>query len=177
MAAPPAASSVPANPTARPRRRDPVMAIAAFKLFHSVLLLAVALSLHHLVHDGVEWTLRHWAAAIRVDPHDRWVERGVAFVTRQPAKRLEAVGLGLAAYALLYVVEGVGLLLRKRWAEWLTVVTTGLLLPLEVREVAHRPGVLRIVILIANALIVVYLIVRIRRDRATDRQRFVADAD
>ena len=59
----------------------------------------------------------------------------------------------------------------------MTVVTTGLLLPLEVREVAHRPGVLRIAILIANSLIVVYLIVRLRRECATHRQPFVTDAD
>jgi len=153
------------------------MGIAAFKLFHAVLLLAVALGVHHLLHGGVEWTLRHWAHAVRVDPRDRWVERAVAAVTRVPARRLEAVSLGLAVYALLYVVEGVGLLLRKHWAKWMTVVTTGLLLPLEIREVVHHPGPLRIAILVANALIVIYLVVRIRRDRATHRQPFAADAD
>jgi uncharacterized membrane protein (DUF2068 family) len=142
------------------------MGIAVFKLFHATLMLAVALGVGHLLHRDVAETLRHWAHAVRVDPHDRWVERAVAVVTRQPAKRLEAVGLGLAAYALLYYVEGIGLLLRKHWAEWMTVVTTGLLLPLEIREVVHRPGPLRIAILIANALIVIYLIVRIRSDRA-----------
>ena len=174
MTASPAASTVGIP---RPRRGDPLMGIAAFKLFHAMLLLAVALGVLHLLHGDVESTLRHWAQAVRVDPHDRWVERAVAAVTRIPAKRLEAVSLGLMVYALLYVVEGVGLLLRKHWAEWLTVVTTGLLLPLEVREVVHRPGPLRIAILVANALIVVYLIVRLRRDRATHRQAFAADAD
>src|SRR3954452_10709750 len=160
----PATASAPAF-AARPRRRDPVMAIAVFKLFHATLLIAVALGVHHLLHRDVADTLRHWAAAMRVDPHDRWVERVVGTVTRTPVKRLEAIGLGLGLYAMIYVVEGVGLLLRKRWAEWLTVVSTGLLLPLEVREVAKRPTALRIAILVANALIVVYLIVRLRRER------------
>jgi uncharacterized membrane protein (DUF2068 family) len=146
-------------------RRDPVLAIAAFKLFHAVLLFAVALGVHHLLHRDAAETLRHWAAALRVDPHEHGVERVLAAVTRLPARRLEAVGLGLAAYGMVYVVEGVGLLLRKRWAEWLTVVSTALLLPLEVRELVVRPGVLRAAILVANALIVVYLIVRLRRDR------------
>ena len=43
----------------------------------------------------------------------------------------------------LFVVEGIGLLLHKRWAEYFTVITTGLLMPIEIYELVHRPTILR----------------------------------
>ena len=84
---------------------------------------------------------------------------------------VEEISLGLVAYALLFAVEGVGLLARRRWAEWMTVVTTALLLPLELREVIRRPDALRVVLLAANACVVVYLTARLTRRRKDDSNR------
>ena len=53
-----------------------------------------------------------------------------------------------------------GLLLRQR-AEYLTVIATGLLLPLEVYEIARRPNALRVAVLLANLAILAYLIVKL----------------
>jgi hypothetical protein len=47
------------------------------------------------------------------------------------------------ADGLLEIVEGVGLWLRKRWAEWLTVIATSLLVPFEIYELIHRPSPLK----------------------------------
>ena len=43
--------------------------------------------------------------------------------------------MGTFLYALLYLVEGIGLLLKKHWAEYFTVVATGLFIPVEIWEV------------------------------------------
>jgi uncharacterized membrane protein (DUF2068 family) len=63
------------------------------------------------------------------------------------------------------LTEGVGLALRKRWAEYLTIVSTASLLPLEVYEIAKRPDAARIVVLLANIAIVAYLVIEVRRTR------------
>jgi uncharacterized membrane protein (DUF2068 family) len=60
-------------------------------------------------------------------------------------------------------VEGGGLFLRKRWAEWLTVVATTLLIPLELYELVRRPSALKGAGLIVNILIVLYLVRVVRR--------------
>ena len=109
-------------------RRDPIFLIAAFKLFHSVLLLALALGVHHLLRKDVAETVRRWAMALRADPHDRIVEAIVGRVGGLSHEKMEAIGLALGLYAALFAVEGVGLFLRKHWAEWMTVATTALLL-------------------------------------------------
>jgi uncharacterized membrane protein (DUF2068 family) len=151
--------------------RDPIYLVAALKLFHTVVLLAVAAGVHHLLAHDAAQTVRRWAVALRADPHDRWVEAVVGRVSGLSHARLEEISLGLVVYALLFAVEGVGLLARRRWAEWLTVVTTALLLPLELREVARRPDAARLVALAVNACVVVYLIARLRGRRKDESNR------
>jgi uncharacterized membrane protein (DUF2068 family) len=67
------------------------------------------------------------------------------------------LGLVLIAYALVEGAEGVGLALRRRWAEYLIVFATGLLIPYEVWEVVHKVTVFRVGGLILNVAIVAYL--------------------
>jgi uncharacterized membrane protein (DUF2068 family) len=66
------------------------------------------------------------------------------------------------AYMLLEAIEAVGLWKEKRWAEYLTVIATASLLPLEVYELAERVTVLRIGALVVNLAILIYLVVRKR---------------
>jgi uncharacterized membrane protein (DUF2068 family) len=71
---------------------------------------------------------------------------------------LHIVGAVAAAYALLEGAEAVGLWLQRRWAEYLTLIATALLLPVEVYELAHKLSPLKIVALVVNLAIVVYLL-------------------
>lgn len=68
------------------------------------------------------------------------------------------IGLVLAGYALLEGVEAVGLWLGKRWAEYLTFLATTLLLIPEVRELTGHitPG--KIITLVINLAVVIYLL-------------------
>ena len=52
--------------------------------------------------------------------------------------QITLIGAGAIAYGLLEVVEGVGRWLRKRWAEWLTVIATSLLVPFEIYELIQK---------------------------------------
>jgi uncharacterized membrane protein (DUF2068 family) len=71
---------------------------------------------------------------------------------------LHAVALAAAGYAVLEGVEAVGLWFAKRWAEYLTFLATTGLLPLEVYELSHRFSVLKIVGIVVNLAVVVYLL-------------------
>jgi len=66
-------------------------------------------------------------------------------------------------YAIIDVVEGTGLYLRKRWAEYLVVVLTAAFLPLEAYVIWHHVTVTKILITIGNIIILGYLIYVIRR--------------
>lgn len=71
---------------------------------------------------------------------------------------LAVVAALLAAYGALEMVEGVGLWLARRWAEYLTVVATAAFLPLEVHELLKSLTVTRVLTFLLNVAIVVYLL-------------------
>ncbi|WP_328320919.1 DUF2127 domain-containing protein [Streptomyces sp. NBC_00388] len=64
----------------------------------------------------------------------------------------------LVVYALIEIVEGVGLWRAKRWAEYLTVVATAVFLPLEVYELTEKVSWLKIATLAVNVLAVLYIL-------------------
>jgi uncharacterized membrane protein (DUF2068 family) len=72
--------------------------------------------------------------------------------------RLRLAGLGIGAYALLEGAEAVGLWFQKRWAEYLTFIATTALLPLEIYELTHTVTPFKIIALIVNLAIVIYLL-------------------
>lgn len=72
--------------------------------------------------------------------------------------KLHAAAGALAAYAVLEGVEAVGLWYQKRWAEYLTFIATTILLPLEVYELSQRATVFKVLALVINLAVVIYLL-------------------
>jgi uncharacterized membrane protein (DUF2068 family) len=85
--------------------------------------------------------------------------------------RIAALGVGAFLYAALFLVEGTGLWRQRRWAEYLTVVATASFIPFEIYEVVRRITITRMVALVLNIAILVYLIVRLRRRRTMSSRR------
>ena len=75
-------------------------------------------------------------------------------------QRLGLIALALLAYGTLQLVEGTGLWLVHRWAEYLTVVATSAFIPVEVYEIYHKVTVPKIGALIVNILAVMWLVWR-----------------
>lgn len=71
---------------------------------------------------------------------------------------LRWLAVGLAAYAVIELVEAVGLWLAKRWGEYFAMVATSAGLPLEIYELAHKVTFLRASAFVINAALVAYLI-------------------
>jgi uncharacterized membrane protein (DUF2068 family) len=69
-----------------------------------------------------------------------------------------ALGVGVAAYAILQFVEAFGLWGGWRWAEYLAVIATSVFIPLEVYEIIHTASPLKIALFVVNLLIIGYLI-------------------
>lgn len=155
------------------RRRVPggtLMLIGAFKLLKGALLVAIGFGVHHLVDRDAGEILQHWAHAVRIDPNSHYLHTLIAKVTGLSPRTLRELSVGTFVYGALFLVEGGGLLLRRRWAEYMTVISTALLLPLEVYEVAREPHGRRIALLVANVLIVVYLVANLWRTRRRTRE-------
>ena len=79
---------------------------------------------------------------------------------------MHALRIVTLAYAAVFAIEGIGLWMQKPWAEWLTVIITASLIPLEVWELVHRPSFGIAAVLVANSAIVAYLVWHVVRSRA-----------
>jgi len=140
-----------------------LLLIALFKLIKGAALIAVGIGAVKLLHHDVAETVTHWIDLLRIDPDNRLIHGLLTRVLRDSPNQLKALSAGTFVYAGLLLTEGTGLLLRKRWAEYFTIITTGALIPLELYEMSRHLTAGKVVVLLVNAAIVAYLVVRVRR--------------
>ena len=138
--------------------------IAVFKFLKAATLVVASLGALRLLHKDVGALAEHWTRVLHLDPGNRYVEAGLAKVSRLSPAQIRNLGLGGLFYAALFLTEGVGLWLRKRWAEWLTTIITSTLVPLEIYEIWRRPTAMKVVATVINVAIVGYLIYRLRHE-------------
>jgi uncharacterized membrane protein (DUF2068 family) len=139
--------------------------IALFKLVKALALIAVGIGALKYLHKDLAASVLHWVNVLRVDPDNRFIQPILAKVFSVTPRQLRELSAGTFFYAALLLIEGVGLLLRKHWAEYFTIITTGALLPLEIYELAKHLTMVKTIVLVINAAIVWYLVVRVRSRR------------
>lgn len=137
--------------------------IAAFKLLKALGLIAVGMGALRLLHKDVAAVVEHWVNMFQVDPHSHFINLLLLKLAILNDRRLKELSVGTFVYAAVFLVEGTGLAFRKRWAEYLTIITTASLLPLEIYELVRRLSVSRSLVLAVNVAIVVYLAYELRR--------------
>jgi len=91
-----------------------------------------------------------------------WLVRETNRLFALPPLDLYLAGVALAAYTAVLVLEMLGLWWARRWAEYLTLVETSVLVPYEVYELAHGISYLKLITLVLNLAVVLYLLLRHR---------------
>ncbi|MDE2088072.1 MAG: DUF2127 domain-containing protein [Xanthomonadaceae bacterium] len=172
--------SMPRTETAiatHPRNhRAGLRVIAIYEVVKTLCLVLVAIAAFHLEHEQAFRQLVHWLEHLPLTGSNALRWRLVGALQDFGPSRFVAVGMVALGYALLFGIEGVGLLMGKYWAEWFTVVATGSLIPVELYEVLRHFGWLQFAALVGNVAIVVYLVrvalqTRAERLAAADRLR------
>lgn len=141
-----------------------IFVIAVFKLFKAALLLVVAIGALSLLHKNVADAMMDLLAALHVDHNNHYIHGLIVKLGLVDDHKLELISAGSFFYAGLMATEGVGLLLRKHWAEYLTIIATASFIPLEIYELVKHFGIGKIIALIINIAVVVYLIYRVKYD-------------
>ncbi len=145
-------------------QRRMVRWIAVFKMAKAVALLALGVTALKLVNVDLVATVAPWVAQMGLGPASRAVGRGLLQAASVTSTHIKAIGVGSLLYAALFATEGIGLWLLKPWAEWMTIVLTSSLVPLEVWELVKKPGWVKLVVLVVNVALVGYLIWVVKED-------------
>jgi uncharacterized membrane protein (DUF2068 family) len=146
-----------------------VRLIALFKLLKAILMIAVGVGALKLLHKDVATVLEHWVTMLGLDPGNQYVDRALERAANLSPNKIKGLGIVSFIYAALFLTEGIGLWLIKRWAEWFTVIVTSSLVPVEVYEIHRHPTPIKIVVLVINIAVVGYLLYRIRSERSVLR--------
>jgi uncharacterized membrane protein (DUF2068 family) len=152
------------------------MVIAVFKFVKGALLLALAFGAVGLLHKNVASQVEHWLDQLRIDSDNQLVGMVLGklqLIHTKELKEISALGVG---YAALFLTEGAGLLLRKHWAEWLTIFATSSLMPFEVYELVKQFNLVRLTVLLVNAAVVLFLIYRVRQQEQGREEGFVTQS-
>ncbi len=141
--------------------------IGLFKIGKGALLLLVGVSLLFL-NARTRWidALSNWTADEILLEHSRTVAYLLHRLQAVLADgALRATGFLALFYSVVLFTEGIGVYMQQRWAEFLMIFATAMLIPVEVRHLWHRPGVIGALILLANCFIVWFLYRVLKRDK------------
>jgi uncharacterized membrane protein (DUF2068 family) len=139
--------------------------IALEKIVKGSVLIVVAVKLLSFINGDIH----AWAA-------DFIVRHGIDIANRYVSSALERlVGIGnnelitwstiAFIYSTLLFTESLGLWFQKRWAEYLTAISTALFLPIEAYEIYERFTWIRVSILVLNIFVVWYLATRLKDEK------------
>lgn len=140
--------------------------IAVFKFVKVLLLVSAGLAAFKLLHKNIAIEAEHLIDMLGFNPGNHYVDKVFQQAANLTPHKIKLVGAGCFLYAGLFLTEGTGLWLAKRWGEWVTVIITSSLVPVEIYEIHRHPTAIKITVLIINIAIVIYLIYRIRTETA-----------
>ncbi len=142
-----------------------LLAIGLLKLAEAGFFFLVGVGAIHFIHSDLGDAAMQLARRLRVDPDGRLISYVLDRVDSITALRLKQIGVATFFYSGLRMTEGVGLVMEKVWAEYMTVGVTTAFLPWELYEVARHPDWVRVCLLVANLMVLAYLVWWLGRSR------------
>ncbi len=142
-----------------------LMTIGVVKLVEAVFFLLVGVGVIHFIHRDLGDAALRLAERLKLDLGGRLVTWVLDHLDDVTARRLKQIGALTFFYAGLRIIEGVGLVMEKVWAEHLTVGATTIFLPWEVYEIAKHADWIRVCLLLGNLTVLAYLVWNLRRSR------------
>ena len=145
-----------------------LLAIGLFKLGKAILFFSLGIGAIHLLHKDLGDEILRLAKELRFDPESRIVTLILDKVDLIDDHRLRLISFGTFAYSALALTEGVGLVLEKVWAEYLTLALTVSFLPWELYELSRHPNWFRVSLLLINLAVLWYLVWLLKKKKTTE---------
>ena len=141
--------------------------LAVERLIRGLILSGIAYGIYRF--EGARNSLQHWfdtylplfkpiADRMHVDVQETSPIHLIQKAMHFGHDTLIWAAVGVAAYAGLQFLEGIGLWLLKRWGEYVAVVGTSAFIPWELYEVAHHISLIKVLALLVNLAAVAYLV-------------------
>ena len=158
-----------AKPSHHRRQRRVLRAVASFECLKGVFVLLMGICAIALLHKDAWLYAETLLALLHISTDTRLAQMFLDFADSITDARLWAAARIAFAYAGLRFTEAYGLWRGRTWAEWVAFVSGTLLLPMEVRELFRGVTIVRVLFLLGNIAIVVYMLYIILENRRERR--------
>jgi len=135
-----------------------IIVIGAWKLLETLFFIVLGVAAAKLIHEDLVDVVARFLADLRLDPEGRFASLILDRVALIDPHRLKQISIGIFVGAAIHAVEGIGLVMRKVWAEYVTLIITASFLPWEIFEIVRHTTWIRIVLLLVNIVVVAYLV-------------------
>jgi uncharacterized membrane protein (DUF2068 family) len=146
--------------------------IAAEKVIKATVLVIIALKLLSLLGQDVHAWCADLVTRHGIDLGNRYIQLALQKLVGVGDNQLVEFGTVAVIYAALLYVEGIGLWMQKRWAEYLTAIGSAVFIPVEVYELYERFTLVRILLLAINVFIVWYLTTRLSDEKVEQKRAY-----
>ncbi len=140
--------------------------LAGVKFLKGILLFIVAVKLLTLIDRDLNLWFADFISRHRIDPENTVIHTIIEKIAGINKNQLIFFSVGSFLYSARQLTEGIGLWFEKRWAEFLTVIATSLMIPVEVYEIFVKFTWVRIAALVVNVFVVWYLATRLKDEKA-----------
>ena len=143
-----------------------LLVIGVVKVLKAVLLIAAGIGAMKLLQGNVADEVDQWVRRLNMDAVNPYFQTFPEKIKGVSPHKLSLMGAGAFIYAGLFLIEGVGLLMHKRWGEIFTIIITSSFLPFEIYELAAKEfSVFKLVLLLANVAVVIYLVWKLKHEK------------
>ena len=146
-----------------------IVGIACFKIFKGLVFLMLAAAALRLWRHDINETAHYWMRLLGIKQESRLMHDVLANAGPMIDSWRRLISPLLFFYAGIFFVEGGGLLARKSWAEYFTIIVTASLIPLEVYEMFTHANWLKAGALLVNSVIVWFLVMHTVKMRSARR--------
>lgn len=138
------------------KRPPGLVAIVCYKAFTATLFAITSISI--LLTLKNYQGLAHFADSLALEGKQGVIAWTVNKVLNVNPKTLQFSQLAAAAYAIVTLVEAVGLWYEKVWARWLVLGVVGISIPPEIFELIKGFSFLKLIVFVLNIGIFIYLV-------------------
>jgi uncharacterized membrane protein (DUF2068 family) len=155
---------------AHPHHHDVgLVLIAILKLVNGLLLVALGIGVLSLFHKDLTALVTYWADVLEISSENQLLQKLLEKAGLIRTNHLVWVSAITFVYAALMFTMGTGLLLEKRWAEYLTAIVTASFIPFEIYELVRHIRSTTIIVLAINVASVIYLVWKLMHRTSTSR--------
>jgi uncharacterized membrane protein (DUF2068 family) len=132
--------------------------IAMFEVIKAVSSLLLGCALFHLMHKNLDDIAGQVVQVLHVNPEGMLSNLLFELASHFSDRNLWVLALGTLAYASVIATLAYGLWREREWAQWLSLLSTALYLPLELYWMLGHPGWLKCDVLVINIVIFLFMV-------------------